>query len=639
MINFSNDCDRTLKTSWRPRLVSRTSGALLLFLFFLLSFSTSFGQAGTACSAHRWDAGDGWRFTGGKWVPTTINGPGLPQGIVACASAAATESNLQQYKSTYTGSNIDFSQLGTCFNHSGTFTLPTVGEDIIWLNFDIRPLAGTYQFQLENTGGATMGWALYYSTASKPDLTNPGPIYPPKFPDLDNPANGVEGGPGTTSGDCSSLVYAACGISFTGWETITVPSFLEPTNYYIVMWAQSPTVTKIDNNTIFKARFGCGGATCALEKSDQRIVCNADGTYTVCQDYFGSAGSWDIAAPGASSIGVTTYNQNGGVVSTTSGTYAFQLGIIPDGAIKATICTTYPIGTPFNVTLTPNGIYQGGNDYVACMTGGSYSGTSPTVPTVEGTATPSTIDLGTGTTSSLTALASGGTGPYTYNWTELTPDAFTSLTNGANGAGTFSVDAFPVPPPVGYDLRVTATDARGCAAIDDVQILIDATLEPCGIYGVQTVCEGTTGLVYTYGDAATMTPYILNTTNFAYKWTITGNGVITSEDDNTGTVTVSATGGGSFTLKMTIDNITGILPDRTCEFVVTVNSIPTVDAGTYGPLCTEGADINLVGSPVGGTFTGVGVSGSVATGFTFDPSVGTQTLTYTYTLNGCTGTD
>ncbi|MFZ4414306.1 MAG: T9SS type A sorting domain-containing protein, partial [Bacteroidales bacterium] len=63
-------------------------------------------------------------------------------------------------------------------------------------------------------------------------------------------------------------------------------------------------------------------------------------------------------------------------------------------------------------------------------------------------------------------------------------------------------------------------------------------------------------------------------------------------------------------------------------------TLPTVNAGTYGPVCADAADINLVGSPAGGVWSGLGVSGN-----SFDPSVGTQTLTYTYTnVNGCVNT-
>ncbi len=57
-----------------------------------------------------------------------------------------------------------------------------------------------------------------------------------------------------------------------------------------------------------------------------------------------------------------------------------------------------------------------------------------------------------------------------------------------------------------------------------------------------------------------------------------------------------------------------------------------MSCGSYGPVCIDAADITLNGSPLGGTWSGVGVTGN-----SFDPSVGTQTLTYTYTDgNSCT---
>ncbi|MBL7945363.1 MAG: hypothetical protein JNN32_04820, partial [Flavobacteriales bacterium] len=57
----------------------------------------------------------------------------------------------------------------------------------------------------------------------------------------------------------------------------------------------------------------------------------------------------------------------------------------------------------------------------------------------------------------------------------------------------------------------------------------------------------------------------------------------------------------------------------------------TVTPGSYGPVCSNAADIVLGGSPAGGTWSGTGVTGN-----NFDPSVGTQTLTYTVTQSGCT---
>ena len=64
---------------------------------------------------------------------------------------------------------------------------------------------------------------------------------------------------------------------------------------------------------------------------------------------------------------------------------------------------------------------------------------------------------------------------------------------------------------------------------------------------------------------------------------------------------------------------------------VVVNPLPVVNCGTYGPVCVDAADITLGGSPVGGTWSGTGVPNN-----NFDPSVGTQTVTYNFTDgNGC----
>jgi hypothetical protein len=62
---------------------------------------------------------------------------------------------------------------------------------------------------------------------------------------------------------------------------------------------------------------------------------------------------------------------------------------------------------------------------------------------------------------------------------------------------------------------------------------------------------------------------------------------------------------------------------------------PVVDAGSYGPFCSVDPDVDLVGTPSGGTWSGTGVTGDQ-----FDPGAGTQTLTYSFTGgNGCTSSD
>ncbi len=100
------------------------------------------------------------------------------------------------------------------------------------------------------------------------------------------------------------------------------------------------------------------------------------------------------------------------------------------------------------------------------------------------------------------------------------------------------------------------------------------------------------------------------------------------------TVTLTNAGASPITVTYTL-TVTDPL-DNTCSATdnvdVTVNPLPTVDAGTYGAVCIDAADVALTGTPAGGTFSGTGVTGN-----TFDPSSGTQQITYTYTdANTCT---
>ncbi|MBK7031572.1 MAG: hypothetical protein IPH45_21310 [Bacteroidales bacterium] len=76
------------------------------------------------------------------------------------------------------------------------------------------------------------------------------------------------------------------------------------------------------------------------------------------------------------------------------------------------------------------------------------------------------------------------------------------------------------------------------------------------------------------------------------------------------------------------------------QAIISVLDLPLVSAGTYAAVCVDAADITLAGSPAGGVWTGTGVSGSIETGFVFDPSVGTQSLTYSFTDgNSCSTSD
>ena len=75
------------------------------------------------------------------------------------------------------------------------------------------------------------------------------------------------------------------------------------------------------------------------------------------------------------------------------------------------------------------------------------------------------------------------------------------------------------------------------------------------------------------------------------------------------------------------------------QVVITVKSVPSVNAGSDQTTCSQSPAFSLTGfSPAGGTWSGNGVSASG----TFTPTaglIGNNSLTYSYTLNGCTGKD
>ena len=93
---------------------------------------------------------------------------------------------------------------------------------------------------------------------------------------------------------------------------------------------------------------------------------------------------------------------------------------------------------------------------------------------------------------------------------------------------------------------------------------------------------------------------------------------------------------------ITTDYVLTVTDARMCQAsdntTVTVNSIPTVNAGADITVCNQSAPTTLSGqSPVGGAWSGPGVS---PTGVFTPTSVGSFTLTYTFiTSSGCSGSD
>lgn len=91
---------------------------------------------------------------------------------------------------------------------------------------------------------------------------------------------------------------------------------------------------------------------------------------------------------------------------------------------------------------------------------------------------------------------------------------------------------------------------------------------------------------------------------------------------------------GVYTYQLIVTRGTGSSCSTTVTATVTVNDLPIVSAGSYGPVCLNNGLVTLAGTPAGGTWSGTGVSGSTGN-YKFDPTSGTQTLTYAYSNGTC----
>jgi len=160
-----------------------------------------------------------------------------------------------------------------------------------------------------------------------------------------------------------------------------------------------------------------------------------------------------------------------------------------------------------------------------------------------------------GTEVTITAVANGGTAPFTYAWNQGL---------GAGASQTFT-------PTVTRNYTVTITDANGCEATDEVTVTvypnptvsIDPTDATCGLDNGSATAAG----------AAGEAPYTYEWSNGATTATITGLAVGTYE------VTVTDANGCEGTNAVTIENIDG----------------PTVDAGDDAEICA-GESVMLTAS-------------------------------------------
>ena len=333
-----------------------------------------------------------------------------------------------------------------------------------------------------------------------------------------------------------------------------------------------------------------------------------------------------------------------GLPAPTSGRIAFRYFVTGAGSlgtnsdyigIDAVNYTPYvcPVLT-VNPTTLPGGTAGSAYSQALSQTGAlgtpSYAVTAGAVPpgmTLSAAGTISGTPTATGTFNFTVTVSdnSGCTGSRAYSITVVCPsnpisfpvpaalcsnDNVVTLTGASPAGGTYSgtgVTAGQFDPAAGTQtITYDYTDPYGCAHSANQTQTVN-TAPTVTLAALADVCNDAGSVILSGGAPA--------------GGVYSGTGVSGGQFDPTA---------GSQTITYTYTD--GNNCSNSASQSLNVNTAPVAGFATLNPFCDNDGNMQLQGgSPAGGTYSGIGVTGDV-----FDVSVGTQTVTYTYTAgNGC----
>lgn len=333
---------------------------------------------------------------------------------------------------------------------------------------------------------------------------------------------------------------------------------------------------------------------------------------TATQGIHNSLGTIGIASPGRNSTAWTTQNNS----------YRWT----PSGPVVNPVLTWYqvgnpnPIGTGPTITVTPppaGANYTCHFVYPICNAGWSTCnvgignlgpdtvfvapGPPNLPPPIVTTFNPNCAGSCDG---AINVVSNGGTGVQTISWNGQ-PPLFT-LTNLC--AGTYSF---------------TIVDAAGCNVSGTTTLINPPPVIANPIIGSDTACYQSINNIYTTTDLGM---------GYTYQWTSVGN--ITSSQGND-SVVVDWSGFPAGFIPNAVDMV-AISPNGCTSLPVSFdvnifNVLPVITPS--GPFCSNDEFSTLSATPIGGTFSGIGLIGN-----DFYPSNAdtlNNIITYTYTQSGC----
>lgn len=465
---------------------------------------------------------------------------------------------------------------------------------------------------------------------------------------------------GVDGNDCDYVVQATSGVQTVGitgggatacvGSAFTLTASATGTGPFTYNWSPSPisgqgtsvaTYTAASSTTYSCTIVGaCGSSQTAtyLQVINPSPTVNIAGTNTICSAGPGTtltananAGSQTITfsnnqdynIPDNNTTGITsTINVTGiaGTVGSALASVCLNINHGFDGDVN--ISLKCPNGTVINLSDDNGG---SGDDYIStCFTnsGGSITlGTAPftgsftpeqalsglSACTANGTwslvvTDDASLDVGTLLDWSLTF-----NNTLSYSWAPST---------GLSSTTSSVVTASPTTTTV-YTL--TVTDMAGCSKVTNYTV----TVNPTPTVAITSTPTNTLCL----GSSVTFTAATANT----YTWTNPTNGGLSSTSG--ANVSATPTGTGNLTYTVIASSAAGCT--TTAVRTITVNPIPTANAGTGGTLTCNTTSLGLSGSG-GGTYSWTG-PGIVSGGSTATPSVnlpGTYSLIVT-SAAGC----
>lgn len=288
-----------------------------------------------------------------------------------------------------------------------------------------------------------------------------------------------------------------------------------------------------------------------------------------------------------------------------------------NGAANAYIGANYnntgSTGTISNWLMTPNRTFRNG-DVITFYT---------RKPSPDNYADRLEVRLSTNGAS--TNVGSGGTvGDYTTLLMSVNPSLVLGVYPTTWTLYTVTISGLPAPTSGRLAFRYFVTSA-GLSGTNSDYIGIDQvdyTPYVCPAFTVSpsSVSGGTAGSAYSQSLSQTGA---LGAPNFAITAGALPPGLTLSAS---GTISGTPTATGTFNFTTTVNDASGCSGSQ--AYSITVVCPPNPISFTPAPaLCDNGSAYTLVqGSPAGGTYSGTGVSGG-----TFNPAMGTQTVTYDYT--------